>query len=264
MRTSSDRILTSHVGSLPRPDDLIEANRAREAGETTDEQTIRETLRTAVHDVVRHQHELGIDVPGDGEFGKSMGHRINYGAWWNYAFLRLGGLELGGPSLDHMTRRPARPGEIVLNNAARRRDRVRFADAYADPVSGVFMGPRPTTGPVCVGPLTYTGHDAIKADIANFKAALAGAGIEEGFMTSIAPGSTTRIGNTFYKTQEEFLFASADAMREEYRAILDAGLILQLDDPALATDWDMINPEPTVAEYKKFATVQVKALNHAL
>ncbi len=83
-------------------------------------------------------------------------------------------------------------------------------------------------------------------------------------MTSIAPGSTTRIGNTFYKTQEEFLFASADAMREEYKAILDAGLILQLDDPALATDWDMINPEPTVEEYKKFATVQVEALNHAL
>ena len=111
-------------------------------------------MRTAVHDVVRHQKELGIDVPGDGEFGKSIGHRVNYGAWWNYAFLRLGGLELGGPSLDHMTPRPARPGEIVLNNAARRRDRVRFAAAYADRESGVFMGPRPTTGPVCVGPLS--------------------------------------------------------------------------------------------------------------
>ena len=83
-------------------------------------------------------------------------------------------------------------------------------------------------------------------------------------MTAIAPGSTTRISNTFYKTQEEFLFASADAMRKEYEAILDAGLILQLDDPALATDWDMINPEPSVEAYKKFATMQVEALNHAL
>ena len=140
MRTSTDHILTSHVGSLPRPDDLIEANRAREAGETIDEQAFQATLRTAVHDVVRHQKELGIDVPGDGEFGKSVGHRVNYGAWWNYAFLRLGGLELGGPSLDHMTPRPARPGEIVLNNAARRRDRVRFAAAYADPDLGRLHG----------------------------------------------------------------------------------------------------------------------------
>ena len=166
MRTSSDRILTSHVGSLPRPDALIEANRAREAGEATDEPAFQQTLRAAVGDVVRRQKELGIDVPGDGEFGKSVGNRVNYGAWWNYAFQRLGGLELGGPGLDHMTPRPARPGEITLTNAASRRDRVRFAAAYADPVSGVFMGPRPTTGPICVGPLTYTGQEAIKADIA--------------------------------------------------------------------------------------------------
>src|SRR5271169_2789034 len=126
MRTSSDHILTSHVGSLPRPDDLIEANRAREAGEATDQPAFQATLQTAVHDVVRHQEELGIDVPGDGEFGKSVGHRVNYGAWWNYVFLRLGGLKLDGPSLDHMTPRPARLGEIVLLNAARRRDRVHF------------------------------------------------------------------------------------------------------------------------------------------
>jgi 5-methyltetrahydropteroyltriglutamate--homocysteine methyltransferase len=152
----------------------------------------------------------------------------------------------------------------VLTGFSDRRDRVRFAAAYADSESGITTGPRPATGPVCVGPLTYTGHAAINSDIANFKAAMTLAGIEEGFMTSIAPGSTTRIGNIFYKTQEEFLFASADAMREEYEAILDAGLILQLDDPALATDWDMINPKPAVAEYKKFAAVQVEALNHAL
>ncbi len=143
MRTSTDHILTSHVGSLPRPDDLIEANRAREAGEATDEPAFQETLRAAVDDVVRHQKELGIDVPGDGEFGKSMGHRVNYGAWWNYAFLRLGGLELGGPSLDHMTPRRARPGEIVLTNAARRRDRVRFAAAYADREFGRLYGAAP-------------------------------------------------------------------------------------------------------------------------
>ena len=264
MRVSSDHILTSHVGSLPRPDDLIEANRAREAGETTDEPAFQGKLRAAVREVVGHQRELGIDIPGDGEFGKSMGHRVNYGAWLSYCFHRLGGLDLTGPDMRDMPPKRSRPGEVVLTSFSDRRDRVRFAVAYADPDSGITTGPRPASGPVCVGPLTYTGHAAIAADIANFRAGLAAAGVAEGFMTAIAPGSTTRISNTFYKTQEEFLFASADAMRKEYEAILDAGLILQLDDPALATDWDMINPEPSVEEYKKFATMQVEALNHAL
>ena len=264
MRASCDHILTSHAGSLPRPDDVIEANRAREAGEAANDRAFQQTLRRAVENVVRHQKALGVDIPGDGEFGKSVGNRVNYGAWWNYAFQRLGGLELGGQSLDHMTPRPARPGEIVLTNAAHRRDRVRFTAAYADPVSGVFMGPRPTTGPVCVGPLTYIGHDAIKADIANFQSALAAAGVDEGFMTAVAPGSAYRIPNTYYKSDEEFLYACAEAMREEYTAILDAGLVLQLDDPATATGWDMIDPEPSVEDYKKFTMARIEALNHAL
>jgi 5-methyltetrahydropteroyltriglutamate--homocysteine methyltransferase len=264
MRASSNHILTSHVGSLPRPDDLIEANRAREAGEPVDEGQFQQKLRAAVAGVVRRQKEIGIDVPGDGEYAKSMGQPVNYGAWMSYCYHRLGGLNFTGPDMHAMPPRRSQPREIVLTGFSDRRDRIRFAAAYADGESGITIGPRPATGPVCVGPLTYTGQAAIQADIANFKAALAAAGIDEGFMTSIAPGATTRMGNTFYKTQEEFLFASADAMREEYKAIIDAGLILQLDDPALATDWDMINPEPTVEEYKKFAIMQVDALNHAL
>jgi 5-methyltetrahydropteroyltriglutamate--homocysteine methyltransferase len=264
MKTSTNHILTSHVGSLPRPDELIAANRAREEGRGIDPAAFAATLRSAVHDVVRHQKEVGIDVPGDGEFGKSVGHRVNYGAWWNYVFLRLGGLRLDGPSLDDVTPRQARPGEIVLLNAARRRDRVRFAEAYADRESGVFMGPRPTTGPVCIGPLNYSGQDAIRTDIENFKAALAAVGVEEGFMTSVAPGSAYRIPNEHYQSDEEFLYAWAEAMREEYKAIVDAGLILQLDDPATATGWDMIDPEPSVEEYRKFTMVRIEALNHAL
>jgi 5-methyltetrahydropteroyltriglutamate--homocysteine methyltransferase len=263
MRTSSDHILTSHVGSLPRPDELIEANRAREAGEAIDDEAAA-TLQNAVADVVRRQKGIGIDVPGDGEFGKSVGHRVNYGAWWNYAFHRLGGLELNGPNLDSRPPQRSRSGEIVLTSAAHRRDRVRFADAYADRDSGIWMGPRPTSGPVCVGPLTYTGHAAVQADIANFKAALRAAGLEEGFMTSVAPGSAYRIPNEYYKSDEDFLYACADAMREEYQAILDAGLVIQLDDPATATGWDMIDPAPNVADYKKFTMVRIEALNHAL
>src|SRR6516225_2687605 len=264
MKASTHHILTSHAGSLPRPEELIESNRTREAGEPTDERAFQQMLRAAVGDVVGHQKDLGIDVPGDGEFGKSVGNRVNYGAWWNYAFQRLGGLDVAGPSLDHMTPRRARAGEVALTNSASRRDRVRFAAAYADPVSGVFMGPRPATGPVCVGPLTYTGHEAIKTDIANFKAALAAAGVAEGFMTAVAPGSAYRIPNTHYERDEYFLYACAEAMREEYKAILDAGLVLQLDDPATATSWDMIDPEPKVDDYRKFIMVRVEALNHAL
>jgi 5-methyltetrahydropteroyltriglutamate--homocysteine methyltransferase len=265
MKGSDDRILTTHVGSLPRPDDLIEANRRREAGETVDESGFQAQLRAAVGNIVRHQTELGIAVPNDGEFGKSMGSRVNYGAWLSYSFHRLGGLDLaGGPDMHMAPARRSRPGEPVLTSFGDRRDRVRFAAAYTDPESGITTGPRPATGPVCVAPLSYIGGNAIRADIANFKAALAAAGIEEGFMTAIAPGSTTRIGNAYYPTYEEFVFAAAEAMREEYKAILDAGLVLQLDDPALATNWDMINPEPNVEEYRKFAMVQVEALNHAI
>src|SRR5262249_59592772 len=107
-------------------------------------------------------------------------------------------------------------------------------------------------------PRTDTGHAAIAADIANFKAGFAATGLTEGFMTSVAPGSLSRIGNKHYRTEEEFLFACADAMREEYKAIVDAGLILQLDDPAIAENWDMINPEPTVEEYRKFSMRRVE------
>jgi len=264
MRSSSTHILTSHAGSLPRPEHLIEANRARAAGEASDEQAFQAQLRAAVIDVVRQQKDLGIDIPGDGEFGKAMGHKINYGAWWSYSFQRLGGLELTGSSLWDMPPRRRQPGEVVLTSFGDRRDREKFRAAYTDPESGVSTGPRPTRFPICTGPLTYTGQAAIAADIANFKAGFAAAGLTEGFMTSVAPGSLSRIGNKYYRTEEEFLFACADAMREEYKAIVDAGLILQLDDPAIAENWDMINPEPTVEEYRKFSMRRVEALNHAI
>ena len=264
MKTSGDRILTSHAGSLPRPDDLIEANRARESGGAADEAEFQARLRAGVTEVVRRQTEIGVAIPGDGEFGKAMGHRVNYRAWWSYSFNRLGGLELGTTGLYDLPAKRSKPGDVVLTSFADRRDRLRFAAAYADPDSGITTGPRAPLWPVCVGPLTYTGHAAIAADIANLKSALAAAGVDEGFMTSIAPGSASRIDNRHYKTDEEFLYACADAMREEYKAIVDAGLILQLDDPAIAENWDMVNPEPSVADYQKFSMIRVEALNHAI
>ncbi len=233
------------------PNSLIESNRARASGDFADEAQFQAQLSSAVNEVVGRQKQAGIDLPGDGEFGKSMGHRINYGAWWSYSFQRLGGLELSGPGLYATPAQRSRPGHIVLTGFGDRRDRTRFATAYNDPDSGITTGPRAPNFPVCVGPLSYTGHAAIRADIENFKAALAAHGIEEGFMTSVAPGSASRIGNNYYKSDDEFLFACADAMREEYQAIIGAGLILQLDDPSIAENWDMINPEPTVEDYRR-------------
>ena len=263
MRRSTDHILTSHVGSLPRPDTLIAANRARDAGEAADAREFERILSAAVMDVVRRQQAIGVDVPGDGEFGKSMAQRVNYGSWWRYSWQRLGGIAPGGETLYEMDPRRSRPGEIVLTSFGDRRDRALFAAAYNDPDSGITTGPRPPS-PVCTGPLTYQGHDLIRADIANFQAALRAAGVEEGFMTAVAPASCARIGNSHYQSDEEFLYACADAMREEYKAIVDAGLVLQLDDPCLAEGWDQVNPEPAAAEYRKLAATWIAALNHAI
>jgi len=265
MKGSHSRILTTHAGSLPRPDDLIELNRARQAGEVPDERGFQTRLGDAVVDVVRRQQAAGLDVPGDGEYGKAMGQRVNYGAWWSYSFQRLGGLELG-MELYRIPAQRSEPGRARLTSFSDRRDRALFSAAYADPDSGVSTnrgGPGMRL-PVCRGPLVYTGQEAIQADIAHMKAALAATGVDEGFMTSIAPGSASRIGNEHYQTEEEFIFACAEAMREEYKAILDAGLVLQLDDPAIAENWDMINPEPSVDQYRKLSMIRVEALNHAL
>jgi 5-methyltetrahydropteroyltriglutamate--homocysteine methyltransferase len=263
MKRSNDRILTSHAGSLPRPEELIEANARREAG-TVDEVGFQKELAQSVVDVVRHQVAAGIAVPGDGEYGKSMGSKVNYRAWWSYSFQRLGNLQVRGLSLYQFPVRRSSPGNTVLSSFGDRRDRLKFAAAYADPESGITTGPRATDWPVCVGPLKYTGQAAIAADIANFKAALAASGANEGFMTSIGPASCARIGNEHYKSDDEFVFACAEAMREEYKAIVDAGLILQIDDPAIAENFDQINPEPTAEEYRKFTMPKVEALNHAL
>src|SRR3984885_9502162 len=176
MRSTQNHILTSHVGSLPRPDALIAANQAHDAGTPFGDAALRE----AVAEVVHRQHEIGIDIPGDGEFGKPMSQRVNYGSWWRYSWQRLGGLDHGGAAGFDSAQRRSRSGEVVLTSFADRRDRAAFAAAYGDPESGITTGPRPPA-PVCVAPITYIGHDAIKADIENFKAAMQVAGVEEGF-----------------------------------------------------------------------------------
>ena len=165
------------------------------------------------------------------------------------------------PTFTKVRRSARDPGEVVLTSFADRRDRTKFMAVYKDEVT---TGPGMAHWPVCTAPVFYKGQEAIKSDIAHFKAALKAGGVEEGFMTSVAPASAARFKNVYYKTDEEFMFAVGEAMREEYKAIVDAGLILQLDDPAIAENWDMINPEPSVEGYQKFTMVRIEALNHAI
>ncbi|HTO59258.1 MAG TPA: hypothetical protein VMJ74_15770, partial [Pseudomonadales bacterium] len=264
------RILTTQTGSLPRPDSLIAANRSLRKGDL-DAPAHGARLQAAVNEVVKRQRDIGVDVVGDGEYGKAMSQKVDYGAWWSYSFQRLGGLELGRFDLmrDRARAKNSASDRVALASFGERRDWQRFADAYGDPNAGVApraagAAPGPALFPTCTGELTYIGHDAIAADIAHFKTALAQNGLSSGFMTSIAPGSCSRIGNAYYDTDAAFLYACADAMRAEYAAILDAGLILQIDDPSIAENWDMINPEPTIAAYRKFTMQRVEALNAAI
>lgn len=252
MKRSQQRILTTHAGSLPRPERLLEVNAAKVAGEAYDEGDYGERLSAAVAEICRTQAEIGVDVVNDGEFGKATRGAIDYGAWQSYAWGRLSGWELGEP----------RPSPALTN----RRDRVRFADFYSELDGTSFLSSSATVSrpPVVTEPIAYTGGDAVRADIANFKAALATVGAEEGFITSVAPGSFARRQNQYYKSDEEFVFALGEALRAEYTAIVEAGLVLQLDDPGLPDSWDMANPEPGVEEYRKMATMRVEALNHAL
>lgn len=267
MRTSTDRIEVTHVGSLPRPDALRAANKARLAAGGRLE-GFDATLAGAVDEVVRAQREAGITVPNDGEFGKAMSGKVDYGAWWSYSFQRLGGLQLSPEGMAVVPHRESTPGHVRLTNFAHRRDWRAFAAAYRDPTSGIHMSDGEDNAldafPVATGPITYVGQDAVASDVANLRAALAANGIDEGFVTAVSPGSAARIGNDYYATDEEFVFACADALREEYRAIVDGGLILQIDDPSIAESWDQITPEPAVEDYRAFTRIRIDALNHAL
>jgi len=266
MKRSQDRILTSHAGSLSRPTDLIELNRARMGGEETDETILGDALTAAVSDVVAKQREIGVDIPNDGEFGKPMGQTYDYGVWWNYAYERLDGF-VPPETVPVSEHKKSSVADLALSAVKDRRDFQRFDAFYQDPQSTGLTGSaakRPGRRPVCTGPITYTGQAAIQASIDNLKRSMAAAGIDEGFMSSVAPASFARSEDLHYENEEDFVFASAEALRSEYKAIVEAGLILQIDDPSLPTNWDMINPEPPLEEFKKFSMVRVEALNHAL
>lgn len=235
MKRSTDRILTTHVGSLPRPPDIADAvTRGQARGPEFDAR-----LKAAVAEIVRQQAENGIDVPSDGELSKL--------GFANYVDERLTGWE-------HRPDVPARPVG---------RDRKAFAEFYAELEP---QGPGGGRGAmVCTAPITYKGEAILRRDLENFKAALAGMQVEEAFVPAIAPGTVElQRRNAYYKTEEEFLFAIADAMRTEYKTIVDAGFILQIDDPRMVTAYDAMDPAPPIEEYQRFANLRVDAINHAI
>lgn len=258
MLNSADRIRTTHVGSLPRTDELIRANARRARGEIS-EPDFQAVLTESVSDVVEKQVEWGIDVVNDGEYGHAMASDVDYGAWWHYSFARTGGLEtVDNTSFQEILKTP---GNGRYNSFAVRRDWNRFADFY----ESINLGNDPDGEfPIATGPLTYQGQDAVAADINNLRTAVEKNEASEAFIASLSPGSASRIGNHHYATDEEFIYAWADVLHEEYKAITDAGFIVQLDDPSIAEAWDQLTPEPTIEEYLRFNQLAIEAANYAL
>jgi 5-methyltetrahydropteroyltriglutamate--homocysteine methyltransferase len=243
MKRSSERILTTHVGSLIRPAPLQEFLRAKQAGRPYDPAAYETCLASSVAGVVREQAKVGIDVVSDGEFGKSI-------SWSQYVLERLSGFE----------RRPIKPGG---NPFTRGVDRERFADFYAE--LDAREGMATTVEAVCVGPITYTGEAELKRDIANFKAALKDVDVTEAFLPVAAPASVIPDRkNEYYKTEEDLIRAIGAAMRTEYRTIIDAGFVLQLDDARAAVSYDRMVPPASFADYRKWLALQVDVLNEAI
>jgi 5-methyltetrahydropteroyltriglutamate--homocysteine methyltransferase len=242
MKRSTDRILATHVGSLPRPDDLFELMLARMDGKPVNEATYAARVRQAVEASVKQQVEAGLDVVSDGEMGKP--------SFITYASQRLAGLE---------KREGNRPSPF--SNTRETRD---FPEYYQSQVAEQVSARRRRALMVCSGPIAYKGQAQLKADLDTLKAALKNVSAAEAFVPAIAPSNIECTSpNEYYPSAEKYVFAIAEAMREEYRAIVDAGFLLQIDDPFLVTYY-ITQPELSIAECRKWAELRVEALNHAL
>jgi 5-methyltetrahydropteroyltriglutamate--homocysteine methyltransferase len=243
MKTSTDRILTTHVGSLIRPQALQDIMRAKQGGEDFDQAAYAACLKQSVADVVRRQAEIGVDVVSDGEYGKAI-------SWNQYVVERLSGFELRAIPPGY---RPGTPGA----------DRTRFKEFYAElDVREPMANPKMVA---CVGPVKYIGQAIVQRDIDNFKAALKGVKVEEAFMPVVAPSSVLPDRkDEYYKGEEDWLAAVTEAMRTEYKMIVDAGFVLQIDDARAATAYDRMVPPGTFEDYRRWLAKFVESLNHAL
>src|ERR1700749_5169596 len=259
------KILATHTGSLIRPPALLAFLAAGDAGESYDEARYAEALRTAVTDVVRHQVDAGIDVVDDGEMGKT--------SWITYLYERVSGLEarlvtLEGASMLPPSRdRQQFPGAYAeldaLDEAATRSSNIAPEGSQRDEGEGGDDGGAVVQW-VCTGPIAYD-RSALDRDIANLRAALEGHPDTEAFLPVVAPASAYWLTNEHYGSEEEFIYGLADALHEEYQAIVDAGFLLQVDDAVLMHEWDtMLSRGQTDEDSRRWAQLRVDALNHAL
>lgn len=249
MRRSTERILTTHSGSLPRPPHLAALLQAKDLGKDYDEVALTKAVRESVFDVVRRQATAGLDIINDGEHSKS--------SFTAYLRTRLSGFS---------------ETEKTYNAASTStRDYLAFKGAYdeatvmlaARPVAR-FKPPRGTRNAAFTGPVHYVGHAQVETDVQNLRDALSEVKAEEGFITALSPNNLeSHYRNEYYGSQDEYLSALADAMREEYLAIVEAGFILQIDDPRLVSHWDR-NPDISMDECRRFMAQRVEVVNHAL
>jgi len=247
MKRSTSRILTTHVGSLIRPTKLLDFVRAQQRGQGFDEKAYKQFLAECVAEVVRRQAQAGIDVVDDGEFGKST-------SWSLYALKRLSGFEQS----------PVKPG---ANPFARGAYRERFREFYEElekPNERTWSNVT-TQDVVCVAPIKYTGLDELQRDINNLKSALKDVNVEEAFLPVAAPSSAIPDRkNEYYRSDEDLLVALAEALRTEYRTIVDSGILLQVDDARAAVTYDRMVPPGSFEDYYRWLSRHVDVLNHAL
>jgi 5-methyltetrahydropteroyltriglutamate--homocysteine methyltransferase len=248
---STGGILTTHVGSLVRPAELVSFLRKQQNHEPYDSAAYQQCLRRSVAEVVDGQAKAGIDIVSDGEFGKSI-------SWSRYVLERISGFE---ERVDNTAGfRPAIAGK----------DRKDFADFYdeyeaAQGFAGMGKDSAQLGTWVITAPIRYIGHQALQRDIANLKAAMKEAGAQHGFLPVVAPASVVPARkDQHYRSEEEALFAIADALSEEYKMIVDAGLTVQVDDAFLASSYDVMVPPRSLADYRRWAALRVEAVNHAV
>lgn len=242
MKSSTDRIITTHAGSLPRPPELLKLIKAKGAAQPYDEKELEAEIKRAVETTTKRQADLGLDVISDGEMSKP--------SFLGYITERLGGVRV--------------TTEPFGNPWKGSRENNQFPEYYAWEASLNLNPASGTKRVICDGPMSYKGQRQIAADIATFKGALAKLKVQEPFLPAISPTNVEFwIKNEHYKSDEEYIFALADAMHEEYKAITDAGLLLQIDDPRLVTQY-VIDANMSLEDCRKWAEVRVEALNHAL
>lgn len=238
MKRSTDRILTTHCGSMPRPNDLLDMMKLKVSGEPYDHEAFAQRVRSAVAEVVRRQVESGIDVPTDGEQGKH--------SFFAYVQERLAGLES----------RPDRRFTLFADELAA------FPEYYERYFAQAMMGGAvaPMVPLACTRHLTYVGQEALRREIDNLNTALQGLVYEEAFMPAVAPSGVG--ANEYYPSEEEYMFAAAEALHDEYQGIVDAGFILQIDDPFLSDVYG--DSSLTPLEKRKRGEMYIEAVNHGL